>query len=544
MEGKEPAQPNAAAPEWSITKAEWDGLGSRAQKLHIWLWVSVGGTVLFGVLLLCAPLFLTSVPEAPLLDTIKRVASIAGVVVMLLAIPEYFWMRRSSRTWDALHAEVWESRGCACPWCRERVDTAPCRGHGFTRAEQPLLLRYWESMATTDIGGLTKYGDQLLARQAAPTGLARARRAISKAAKRSLFSFGDPDATPLQRLRAALPSILVQYAIIALLGFAVWHFFGRSVLLPVLGGCWWIMLFIPISAISGPVWKVGKLRCAKCGQLCASAQPTLCAECGSDLTLPAAVSRIEQRGGSWKAAIFFVPFVLIFAGNPLLRSLVSVLPPSVQSPIYAWTRPPYDYFQSMTVATMTQAEIDGALEVLISCAAPDGPRPLLDFDFLPNAMAAGKVQPATIERAARTVVQADLAIARDGDAVVATVTPEFGTLIFGMERTPRLVFGGVSLDGETWTKGADWSIFAHDVEDFWRERAQGRALPESKLAFTARLEGVPPGTRTVRARCWIVVWGPSWQRYTPEFDESDALIPPADALGVYPLELEATVTTR
>jgi hypothetical protein len=528
MEEKHPAEPTAAAPEWSITKAEWDGLGSRAQKLHIWLWVSVGGTVLFGVLLLCAPLFLPSEPEVPLLDTIKRVAFVAGVVVMLLAIPEYFWMRRSSRTWDALHAEVWESRGCACPWCRERVDTAPCRGHGFTRAEQPLLLRYWESMATTDIGGLTKYGDQLLARQAAPTGLARARRAISKAAKRSLFSFGDPDATPLQRLRAALPSILVQYAIIALLGFAVWHFFGRALLLPVLGGCWWIILFIPISAIAGPVWKVGKLRCAKCGQLCASAQPTLCTECGSDLTLPAAVSRVEQRGGTWKAAILFVPFVLIVAGNPLLRSLVSMLPSGVQARVYAWTSPPSNYWSDLDPSTMPQREIDAALEVLIACAVPDGPPLLYDAFFFSRALRSGKVGPEMLERAARAVVQPQLMVelgeGEEAGMLIATVTPRRGRPIFNPDQAPHFVFGGISLDGGAWTTGG-----------------------MNRKAYSTRLvhEGAfPAGTRFVRARGWIVVPGLPWDLNPPAFESDGEIVPPARALGVYPLELEATVVVE
>jgi hypothetical protein len=47
----------------------------------------------------------------------------------------------------------------------------------------------------------------------------------------------------------------------------------------------------------------------------------------------------------------------------------------------------------------------------------------------------------------------------------------------------------------------------------------------------------------VRARCWIVIWGPQWERYAPVFDESGALVPPAGAVA-YPLDLEATVDMR
>ena len=87
MDDAQAGPSNEPTPTWSITKAEWDGLGSRAQKMHIWLWVSVGATVLFGVLLLCTSLFSPSVPDLPLLDAIKRVAAVVGVVVILLIQP-------------------------------------------------------------------------------------------------------------------------------------------------------------------------------------------------------------------------------------------------------------------------------------------------------------------------------------------------------------------------------------------------------------------------------------------------------------------------
>jgi hypothetical protein len=45
----------------------------------------------------------------------------------------------------------------------------------------------------------------------------------------------------------------------------------------------------------------------------------------------------------------------------------------------------------------------------------------------------------------------------------------------------------------------------------------------------------------VRARCWIVVWGPPWQRYTPQFDAAGAVVAPPGS-AVYPLELEKTIT--
>lgn len=530
-------------PRWTITKAEWDGLGSRAQGMHIWLWVAAGGTALLGVLLLCVPLLLPNVPEAPLLGTIERVAVIAGVVLILLAIPEYFWMRRSGRSWDALHQEIWESNGCVCPWCRVRVDAAPCRRHGFTRAQQALLLRYWEAGATKDLSRAAALQSELLAGRETRGLLGRLGEPLARPFRAYTAAVNDADAAPFQRLRRAMPFLALEVAAVVVIAVVVYGVFGRSIMLAAMSGCWWVVLLAPITALAGPVWRLGRLRCAKCGQLCANDQQSVCPECGSDLTQPAAVTRRERRG-RWRAAVWLLSAAVILGAPPLFRAVVGALPSGVQSFVYSWTGPPYGYFQNLNPSRMTQAEVDDALAVLISCAEPRGTRPVFDYDFLQKAMAAGKVPDATIERAARSVVQAELDVRREGNAIVATVTPAFGELIFGMQTAPRLVFGGVSVDGGAWTKGADWSLFLHDVDAFWRKNGQLNALPESKLVFTARAEGVPPGTHTVRARCWIVLCGNSWQRYAPEFDDTGALLPPEGVDRIYPLDLEATVTTR
>jgi hypothetical protein len=198
------------------------------------------------------------------------------------------------------------------------------------------------------------------------------------------------------------------------------------------------------------------------------------------------------------------------------------------------------YWQGLTPATMTQVEIDEAANLLIECARPNRTRPLFDSSFLCNAERAGKLTPELLERVARATVEATLEIKQDGDAVVATVQPAFGELILGPMKTPRLVFGGFSLDDGHWTKGANWSLFMHDLDSFWRTSGQLRALPESQLVFTGRIEDAPKGMHAIRARCWIVIHGAQWERYTPTFDEAGALVPPSGAL-VYPLDLKTTI---
>lgn len=544
------------APTWSITRSEWGGLVSRSQR-HLRLWVPVGLTAMTGALFVGVALTLPSLPELPLLSALDRSLFVAGGLAIAVSIYLFFWLRRSNRRWNALHGEIWEAEGCVCPWCRERVDATPCRKHGFTRAEHPLLVRYWESMALKDVGGISEASRALLLRRRRTTMLSRAASVITSPFLKYVAIVNADDATPLQRLRAALPSIAVQYAVVLVLGFAVWCFAGRSALLATVSGCWWFFLIVPIMVMAGPIWKVGKLRCTKCGQLCASDRPTFCPECGSNLTLPAAVSRTERRGGPWRFALAAAPALFILGVPPLVRSVVAILPLNARTTMYAWTRPPYDYFSSLTPATMTQAEVDAALEVLIACAGPDGPKPLYESDFLKNALALGKVTPETAERAARAVVEATLEVAREGDALVATVTPRFGELVFGLDRAPRLVFGGISLDGGRWTPPDERSLSAHNLDPFHRGAAKPGAHVDfvarvdfaarvdlaARADFTAREDDAPPDARAVRARCWIVVWGPSWEPYRPEFDERGELVPPPGAL-VYPLELSATVDDR
>jgi hypothetical protein len=226
-----------------------------------------------------------------------------------------------------------------------------------------------------------------------------------------------------------------------------------------------------------------------------------------------------------------------------LDTIVSALPTPVRNAYWTTIRPPTSYWQNLTPPTMTQAEVDEAADLLIDCARPGRARPLFDFSFLCNAERAGKLTPAILEKVARATVEATLEVEQDGDEVVATVTPAFGELILGAMKTPRLVFGGVSLDDGPWTKGADWSLFMHDLDSFWRTAGQLRALPESQLVFTGRIKDAPKGLQAVRARCWIVIHGPQWERYTPTFDENGELVPPAGA-AVYPLDLRTTIEIK
>jgi hypothetical protein len=106
------------------------------------------------------------------------------------------------------------------------------------------------------------------------------------------------------------------------------------------------------------------------------------------------------------------------------------------------------------------------------------------------------------------------------------------------------VFGGVSVDGGAWSPPAAWSLFLHDIEAFWRANGQLRVLPEDMLVFRTELGTLEPGTHTVRARCWIVLHGATWERYAPTFDAGGNLIPPSSDTRIYELQLESTISGR
>ena len=53
-----------------------------------------------------------------------------ALALVILVVGSVIWARRTTPRWLAFLPVVWEARACACPWCRTRVDSAPCEEHG------------------------------------------------------------------------------------------------------------------------------------------------------------------------------------------------------------------------------------------------------------------------------------------------------------------------------------------------------------------------------------------------------------------------------
>ena len=532
---------------WNITKAEWDSLAPKFRNKWF-IYCAMMFEMLF-IVALCAAWYFIKVPISS--DFLLWVA----LVVFLIAVGGWAWKRRTDSRWTQFHPIVWESRGCACPWCKTRVDMTPCERHGFSATEQPQLLTYWEALATVDTAAsalssveLVRLAESL--RPAASIGSRLWRGAIGPYRRASMHVVtvsNDPNATTMMRVRAYVPYWLFHVMYFASIAAVVYAIFGRWILLSMLSGCWWMLPMMFVAVFLGPMARPGRLRCKKCEQQCADFKPKLCLECGSDLTKPGAVVRMDRftkRRGS--LVLLIIPLLMLI---PMTGGfgLAKQLPLSTQLWWSSWAGPSYGFFQSLNVATLSPAEAASAAELLIAQAAPDGSRPVFDFAFLVNALASGKVPESTREAAARAIVLAELEVSTEDGVTTATVSPEFGALILGRDATPRFVFGGVSVDGAAWSTSSELSLMNHDLDSFYRALKPAERplslLPESQLRYETTLT-LTPGTHEIRARGWIVLWGEAWKRFVPTFDVDGKLISSPTMSGVYEIQLHESVTIQ
>ena len=291
------------------------------------------------------------------------------------------------------------------------------------------------------------------------------------------------------------------------------------------------MAWFPINERTGP-------HCARCKQACANPTPAICPECGVALDRPGAISETRARGWSFLA---FVALMYGLISTPsLLYRATEHLPPRARIALASVGWESGDLFSDLDPVTMSAEETRAAAELLIESARPRDSRRFQSGNFLDRAIRSGNLPAEYREKAAQAIVSASLSIERSGDGITATVTPDFGDQILFPTEEVVLVFGGVSLDGETWTKGADWAHTWQSVA-MGASRRRDEMLDDLQFTHTGRIDGVPRGTHTVRARCWIVIPA-RWSRpFLPVFDDRGVIVAGPDTKGVYPLELERTI---
>ena len=209
------------------------------------------------------------------------------------------------------------------------------------------------------------------------------------------------------------------------------------------------MAWFPTNERTGP-------HCARCKQACAIPTPAICPECGVALDRPGAISETRTRG--WRTLACVALMYGLISTPSLLYRATEHLPPRARIALASVGWQSRDLFSGLDPVTMSAEETRAAAELLIESARPRDSRRFETGDFLDRAIRSGNLPAEYREKAARALVSAALSVERSGGGITATVTPEFGDQILLPTEQVVLVFGGVSLDGETWTNTHFWHV--------------------------------------------------------------------------------------
>jgi len=513
---------------WSITKAQWDGIASREPPGETprdgsspagvpsdqdsatgvppaFAGIAIGTAILFVIV---------SVGLAN-----SKLSAWWTVAFVLLSAVLAAWclhsirrMRRAFREWGATHAMVWESHGCVCPWCQTRVDRQPCPGHGYSQADQPALLAYWEALATRDSSVILRAIDELRQSEREHRGIHRSRHLLIRWVGVAAPGMFDAERTPVARAAAAWPlALLAGTLLISLVAVLDLFFSRRDAMLP-LKACWPIVLIPPLVAATWSGWKAGRPHCAACGHPCTNDRPTLCPECGANLRGRLAVVRgAKARSAPWAGFLFVLLWFALPSGAALI---LDALPVRAQNAVYSVTTPPVRYFEKLDIATMSPAEATATADLLIQLAenARGG---VFAWEFIPKAIASGKIPTSYRERAARASCRATLEASPDSErgTVELHARPNWGTPLLGFSTSMRLVLGSHSTDGGK----------------TWRSAGELPALAEFRS-----------GNHSILARCWLIVGPTTTNKLPVEFGDRDTPILPDPSMEAFEVPLQAT----
>lgn len=488
---------------WSISREEWDCIAPGQVRASA---SATGGLFVW----IAALTTLISVGWALTTGNVWLIAAVALISGALLALSVRIsrQLRRSLGDWAGMHPVVWEARGCVCPWCQMRVDREPCVGHGFSAADQPALLAYWEALASRDSSAVMQATDELQEASRVTTSATRAGLARNRLVHAVAPGMFDAERSPFARACAAWPVSLALLALLVLAAVIVDADDGRRTAMNILGGCWFVTLVPMAIAISWRGWKPGPLRCTACGHLCATKKPATCPECGANLAARGAIERgAKARSVPWA----FLPLIALMWIMPSVVSrIVDAMPIKARNAIYSVTLPPSDYFRDLDLTTMSAAEATSTAELLIDLIARGDP-PVFGREFIPKAIAAGKVPPTYREKSLRASARIEIApVIGAGRRVTLALEASWSAPLWGPGWRPEVHTGGFSVDG-----GRSW-------------------IRQSSFVLDA-------GTHEILARAWIIVGASEDPAHPILFDERAAPILPDPSMEAFEVVLRTTV---
>ncbi len=459
-----------------------------------------------------------------------------GLPVAILGVFSLGWWIRTRR-WKKLAEEVWDADGCICPWCRTDVRSHPCGPHGVGSSNRDLLVDYYTSKIL---------GSSLDA-------LHRLKSAVPRPPRRLHLLSGPIRwfARQFRAIRSDETAAATRTGIIlkiSLLWFTLLLIAMPIVILLVPGSlallsqhafvAYLALVLAPVSILLNPK-RVGPRACRKCRQKCHSLGQTTCAECGEDLRPPGAIVRNKSRAANfWPVQASLVGLLAL---PWVLSPIVDVLPHRPRNALRAWTGAPTGHFLDLDLPNMTDREIQAEADLLLLLCRPGGPGVRFTFDrhLIHDGLAAGRLPESYREDAARLTISASIELESTHAGQEIVVHPSIEPSLLG-DHAPRLAFGGVSIDGGPWSRGADWSLTHEDCDPWWRSHADDSTRrPRSQITFRVPVE-LEPGPHDIRARCWIVIDGEMWNPLDVAFD-SDGEPIFSDTATVYDLPLAETI---
>ena len=461
--------------------------------------------------------------------------SVVSGPFVILAIALAIWWQMKSR-WEAEAPKIWDADGCICPWCKVDVRSEPCEAHGVEFSHRDLLVAYYASpMLDNQAAALKRLAEAV----PKPPPRTRLSAGLLGSFKRQAETIRDHDADPATRKRATINIFLTWYALLAsIVTIVILVVPDGMQYIFASGFSGWMLLVMPLFFIFNPI-SIGPAKCKACGQQCHEKGQEICSECGADLRKPGAVTRKEWNT---RKAVKAIPALLVIYVLPFMMGfIVKQLPVPARQAIWGTIGPPSGYFFNLDLNTMTPVQVEEEANLLLHLARPEGPGITYGFDrgLIEQALGLGLLPESYREDAARATVTATIELEETGGDRQIVVVPRIDESLLGNDG-PRLAFGGVSIDGGPWSPGASWALVHQDLDEFWRTQSTVLApLPEDQLEFRVPVH-LDPGPHEIRARCWILVDGPFWNRLELTFDADGNPEFPAQAT-VYDLPISATV---
>ena len=521
---------------WTITRAEW--MGQR-----ITLVKQFGGMLLGLVMSVLAGGVLFALGSSPL----RWMGGVAYLCVFVSLVPALRQNRRRSRALE----RIWDDEGCVCPACLASVREHPCT-HGVHAGQQPLLIRYWEAVATQQVVEAMSLGRQLFAHRRWARRLDPVWRMTS--------SLIDP-AVPMRRrlLVAACCSLGLVLPVLLAVRFLTGVYLPGFVMLMLLAApCWVVMM----PTLTG---QRGRARCTACTQELADLPPARCPECNADLAGSGAVTSVQrgQRRVTWIVGVLAV--VVVWAAVPF-ATMMMTLPPWLSLQMARVTGPSPLLFYELSQQQLTPSETRQAAELLLEAIERSGQRRVFANGLLAGALASGVLDESWAKRMALAGVMVRAEPRVEDGALRVDLLPTVGENLFtvpgsaGVE--PRVVLLEAALDGVSMELGDTRALTDDDVNAdqraatlamLPRQSADVQAQLKRRLAepdrftITAPVESLKDGEHVLKVRFAVVVTGPAGGPYEPEFRVDGSLITPEDAIvngqeRVFPIDLEVTIT--